>query len=63
MKRSVWLVLFLVLAVSPAGGIYRKQQEYRPLARDVGIKPEVLSPGPLNAITDWQSYESTTLLQ
>ncbi|MBZ5525619.1 MAG: P1 family peptidase, partial [Acidobacteriia bacterium] len=32
--------------------IYGGAQEQRPRARDLGIKPGVLQPGPLNAITD-----------
>ena len=42
-----WLPLAAVLAVS-----FMLQQPGRPRARDLGIAPGALTPGPLNAITD-----------
>ena len=65
MKRPVWFALLLLLAVSPAGGIQSTLQEDRPRARDVGIKPGVLSPGLLNAITDVSGVAvgHTTIIQ
>ncbi len=48
MKRR--LVLAVVLFA--VGSLGHAQQNERPRVRDVGINPGVLSPGPLNAITD-----------
>ena len=46
MVRSTILFLALVTAVVLA------QDTARPRARDLGLKPGVFEPGPLNAITD-----------
>ena len=48
MKKLKKLAWALLAALSIYGGA----QEQRPRARDLGIKPGVLQPGPLNAITD-----------
>ena len=41
-----WVSIFVIVAMSAFA------QEERPRARDLGISPGVMSPGPLNAITD-----------
>jgi len=45
------LCCFAVAAVSPASA-QNEPAEDRPRARDVGVAPGILTPGPLNAITD-----------
>jgi D-aminopeptidase len=47
--RGLPLLLLLLAAPAPA---QTPTPEARPRARDVGVAPGVLSPGPLNAITD-----------
>jgi len=50
MMRVRWLGIVMLLAVVAAPGA--GQEPPRPRARDIGLRPGILSPGPLNAITD-----------
>ena len=51
-----WIALcastFLLLLPARAAAQAKPAAELRPRARDLGIRPGVLDPGPLNAITD-----------
>ena len=51
MKHCFWMPLAFGLLVV-IGGLALAADDVRPRARDLGIKPGILSPGPLNAITD-----------
>lgn len=51
MSRSVWLVAFLICWIA-AGETQEPTAPPRPRARDIGIRPGIYEPGPLNAITD-----------
>ena len=47
------LLMCIVVVPSTAAGYQQKvDQQERPRARDIGITPGILTPGPLNAITD-----------
>ncbi len=52
MIRSLPLVLGLAVIFGPAFSSLEAQERPRPRARDLGIVPGQLAPGPLNAITD-----------
>ena len=60
--RSVGMSLLLALVAAAASG---QDESARPRARDLGIAPGVLAPGPLNAITDVTGVKvgQTTLVQ
>ena len=64
MRGIAGLVTSVVLVVI-ATGLAGSAQAIRPRARDLGIAPGVLAPGPLNAITDVTGVRvgHTTLLQ
>jgi D-aminopeptidase len=64
MQRSALVVVTAVL-VGVAMAIAGAGQERRPRARDLGIEPGVLPPGPSNAITDVQGVKvgHTTLVR
>ncbi len=55
MYQTRWLVL--LLAVSALAGAQEPPTTPRPRARDIGIKPGIYDPGPLNAITDVAGVE------
>ena len=56
--RSLVAISILILAsgliaiIKPTPSMSEQQPSIRPRARDVGLKIGVLSPGPLNALTD-----------
>lgn len=52
MKRRV--LMSMVLSLLVAAGSVRGASQARPRAREIGIAPGILEPGPLNAITDVQ---------
>ncbi len=53
MRRAAWVVLLaVVFACGPAAAQMKPGDTARPRARELGIRPGVLDPGPLNAITD-----------
>lgn len=53
MRRAAWVVLLaVVFACGPAAAQTKPTGTARPRARELGIRPGVMEPGPLNAITD-----------
>lgn len=53
MRRVAWVVLLaVVFACGSAAAQMKPADTARPRARELGIRPGVLDPGPLNAITD-----------
>ena len=52
MRLSPGLPPFLILVLMAAAGTRAAGQQPTPRARDLGIRPGILEPGPLNAITD-----------
>ncbi|MHC4765603.1 MAG: P1 family peptidase, partial [Planctomycetota bacterium] len=50
--RAVCFVAVSCLTMSVVAGVAEGAGQPRPRIRDLGVSPGVLSPGPLNAITD-----------
>jgi D-aminopeptidase len=64
LSSSRWSLVGVVLALA-AASVGAQGQERRPRARDLGIRPGVFEPGPLNAITDVEGVKvgHTTIIE